>query len=337
MVYPARKLRIIGASLVAVLMVAGAYAASGPLSFFGINVVGAQTSAELLREYAAKDSDNDNLPDWQEALYNTDPYNAESFRAGMSDGDAVAQGLIQPKVAVAEAPEPIDPSTVPGTVATPNSLTERFGQTLLKQYLLSRGENVPTSEEAASFVEAGVANLIEDNEVPDAFSISKVISSGTTGPAAMKAYAGAVEQAFVHNSVVSTKDELSYFADALRGDTSALKKLSSISTAYSDISSALMRIAVPNEARAAHVAMANALMHMSETTADMAAMETDPLRALLGVGIYQQYANRIISSFAAVSRIFEAQQITIPTGSAGAGFIQTAQEAAQAQAVLDAR
>lgn len=320
MVYPARKLRIIGASLVALLMVAGAYAASGPISFFGINVVGAQTSAELLREYAAKDSDSDSLPDWQEALYNTDPYNAESFRAGMSDGDAVAQGLVQPKVAVAEAPDATDLSTVPGTAAAPSSLTDRFAQELFKQYMTSRGEVAPTTEEIATFVEDGMRNLAQSSGYPEAYGASDVHSSGTTGPTAMKTYAIEVENAFARNTVVENDSALMYFSEAINGDKTAHKNLEQVGKAYKNIAIALMKISVPREAAAGHLAIANAFVHLSEISADMGAINEDPLRALMGIGLYDPYATALTLGFAQLNGVFEAERVPFVEGQPGYEF-----------------
>ncbi|MDP3402478.1 MAG: thrombospondin type 3 repeat-containing protein, partial [bacterium] len=132
MAHSTRTLRIAAASLLAVLMVGGTYLSTGPNPFFGLTrIVGAQSSEELLREYAAKDSDSDGLPDWQEALYGTDPFNPESFRVGILDGEAVAQGLIEPRVTVRAEKEPTNLDSIPGTVAAPSSLTDRFSQTLL--------------------------------------------------------------------------------------------------------------------------------------------------------------------------------------------------------------
>ncbi len=306
-------------------MIAGSLAFSGPDPLFGLGrIAEAQSSEELLKEYAAKDTDTDGLPDWQEALYGTDPTEAESFRAGILDGEAVAQGLVQPKVAVRAPGEPADIDSIPGTVAAPDSLTDRFSQTLLSQYLLGRGETPPSSEEIASFVETGVENLRDESASPDRFSPKDIRTSSETGSAALIRYAAEVESAFQSNSVSEGKSELTYFSEAMKGDAAALAEIKQLSDAYADIANALMGISVPAEAAQAHLAIANALAHLGETSADMAAMETDPVRALMGISLYGGYAEDLIAGFLNLHGVFAARQISIPEGAPGFNTMQSA-------------
>lgn len=310
-------------------MIGGTYLSTGPNPFFGMTrIAGAQSSEELLREYAAKDTDTDGLPDWQEALYGTDPSDAESFQAGIKDGEAVAQGLIEPKVRVRAEEEATDLDSIPGTVAAPSSLTDRFAQTLLTQYLSNRGATVPTSEEIVAFVEAGVQNLSAESASPDAFSLAEVTVTAD-GSVALSEYAAAAERVFALNTVAADTNELAYFSVALKGDDAALAKIDAISAAYADIASALMEIPVPAEARQSHLTVANALMHLSETSADMASMKTDPLRALMGIGLYDKYATTLVAGFANLDGVFSARQVSIPEGEVGHYFISTAADAAR--------
>lgn len=329
MAHSTRTLRILGASLLAVLMIGGTYLSTGKNPFFGMTrIAGAQSSEELLREYAAKDSDTDGLPDWQESLYGTDPLNPESFKPGTKDGEAVAQGLIEPKVAVRADDEPADIASIPGVTAAPSSLTDRFAQTLLKQYLTNRGENPPSSAEIVAFVEAGISDLSAENASPARFALADVTVSGETGTAALTAYAARVEAAFAQNTVSADRNELSYFSDALKDDAGALNRIKSVSGAYADIANALIAIPVPSEARQAHLAIANALMHMSDTSGDMAALKTDPLRALMGIGLYEKYADELIAAFTNLNGVFAARQVAIPEGNPGYYIVKTAGDAA---------
>lgn len=310
-----RTLRIGSASLIALLLVSGAYLASGSNPLWGPNVADAESAEELLKEYAAKDSDGDSLPDWQEALYGTNPENPESFQAGITDGEAVAQGLIQPKVRVTE-PEPTDPDSIPGITAAPSSLTDRFAQAILTQYLNNRGENPPTQEEILAFVRAGVEDLAEDARTAPRYDMSDV-QSGQGGAQALREYAAAMEAAFAANTVPSSKDELSYFSDALKDDASALDQLENISGAYEDIAEAVIALPVPPEARQSHVAIANGLIWMSEINADLATLKSDPVRALLGISLYDERAQALGAGFSNLGSIFAASGIVLVEGEPG--------------------
>ena len=332
MAHSARTIRIVSACAVALLLIGGGYALSGPIPFLSTRIAGAQSPAELLRAYAAKDTDQDGLEDWQEALYNTDPYNPESFEAGIKDGDAVAQGLIQPKVTVAEAPAPTDLDSIPGTAAAPNSVTDRFAQELFKQYVLGRGTTAPTTEQIATFVEDGVHDLVETNAVPDTFVGSDIRASGTSGPAATRTYLEQVELAFANNTIPSDKNELLYFADAVNGDAAALKQIKDISGAYKNIANALMKVPVPEGLQLSQLKIANAVMHMSEVTADMASMEDDPIRALMGIGLYEEYVVTMASAFANLNDVLTAQQITLTETEPGYSVFIVARDGAQIKA-----
>ncbi|MBU1292483.1 thrombospondin type 3 repeat-containing protein [Patescibacteria group bacterium] len=331
MAHSARSLRLIGASVVALLLVGGAYVASGPIPFFSTSIVGAQSSAELLREYAVKDSDSDGLPDWQEALYGTDPYVAQSFQPGINDGEAVAQGLIQPKVAVAPGPDPIDVSRIPGKSTAPNSITDRFAQALFKQYISTRGQAAPDTEEIALFVEEGVVELTKTSATPDKYAASSVKVSALTGAAALRAYAAQTEAVFAEHTVAADKNELSYFADAVRDDKAALAKISEISGAYKNIANGLMQLSVPPEAKLAHLRIANSLVHMSEVSADMASMESDPLRALLGIGLYSNYAESMAAAFSALNNVFASAGVSLTEGEPGYYVFKAARDGASIQ------
>lgn len=295
-------------------------------------VAEAESAEELLKAYAAKDTDTDGLPDWQESLYGTDPNNPESFQAGIKDGEAVAQGLVQPRVAVRPEDEPIDPSTIPGTVAAPSSVTDRFSQTLLKQYLLSRGENPPTPAEITAFVTDALADLSLSSQHPDAFSLADVRASSETGTDGLALYAARAEEALASQNIRPAKNELFYFSDAVKGNSSALGKIRQISDAYEASSRAFMQVPVPEEARRAHLSVANALNGMAAITEDLASLETDPLRALVGLAAYDKQSAELIRALASMHNVLSARSVSIPAGQSGAEFLFLAEESARSAA-----
>jgi hypothetical protein len=291
-------------------MVGGTYLSTGPNPFFGMTrIAGAQSSEELLREYAAKDSDTDGLPDWQESLYGTDPMNPESFQAGTKDGEAVAQGLIEPKVIVRAENEPTDPDSIPGTEAAPNSLTDRFAQTLLKQYLLNRTDTPPTQEEIVSFVKEGVADLSASYVQKPAYVAGDMTVSNGSGTEALRTYVSSLEHVFLSTGANATKNELYYFEDGIRGDATAKKYLINLAGAYLALSNAVATLPVPREALSSHTALANAFSKLSKVTEDMAALDSDPLRALLGIAQHDEAAKDLFNALTNLGAVMDARQI----------------------------
>ncbi len=329
MAHSARTVRITVASILALLMVGSAYFFTGPNPFG--NVVEAQSAEELLKEYAAKDSDTDGLPDWQESLYGTDPNNPESFQAGIQDGDAVAQGLVTPRVAVREDGEDTDLGTLPGTLPAPLSLTDRFSQTLLKQFLLNRGENPPTQEEIANFVQAGIADLVANSKPNATYGTADLVRANGAGREALLAYAVRAEQAIASENIRAELNELEYFSEVMKGDQTALAKIAQASDAYAATAQALIKVPVPEELRTSHLALVNSFMGMSAVTEDMAALETDPLRALVGIGLYANAAKQSVNALASQYRLFSARQARLNSNEQGAVFLGLLQDAATAQ------
>ncbi len=297
------------------LMVAGAYALSGPLPF-QIARVDAETSEELLRQYAAKDTDTDGLPDWQEALYGTDPNDAESFKDGVRDGDAASQGLLTPRTLASQVQS--DEPVIPGTLPEAGSVTDRFAKKFFAQYLSTRGTEPPSEDEILAFIQSAVDEIGKEDSGKAMFSAKDVESGGGTGKDALIAYSALVEVAFANNTTPTEKDELTYFKEALeKEDTAAFKRLGEISKAYAGIARAMIDVAPPKEAAAAHLRAANSLLAMSGTVEEMSMMEKDPLLAMVGLGRYEASAKEMIAAFAALSDVFAADGVTLTEGEPG--------------------
>jgi hypothetical protein len=324
--YSTRTIGIVIASVLAVASMLTAVIISGPLPFH-INRADAESTHDLLVAYAAKDSDNDTLPDWQEALYGTDPNNPHSVNATVLDGEAVAQGLVQPKFATATSTS-VDTASIPGSETGPQTVTDQFARALFAQYLSQRGNTQPTPEEIATFVEQGVVSLRTGN--PSSATYTQV-RTGATGPEALRGYAASTEQVFQQNSVTISKSEVDYLADAIeRNDKTALTHIREIGTMYGAIGKAYMAISVPPEVRGPHLSLANALAAVSTDIADMATMQSDPLRCYLGLANYQNDVPKLQAAFASLNAVYAAEQVIIPEGAAGSQFYNMITAAARA-------
>lgn len=313
-----RTVFISGACVLSLVLVASAYALSGPLPFH-INKVGAESTHDLLVSYASKDTDGDGLPDWQESLYGTDPNNAHSVNPSISDADAVAQGLVQPKFATATS-TPVDSSIIPGVDAGPTTLTDQFARQLFGQYLQKRGVTQPTPQEIATFVQQSVAELNNSRSKQDAFNQGQVRVSGT-GPDALLVYAGNGEQVLNKTKIDVSKTALEFYSDVVnKNDVVALKKLKTYGTGYAEIARGLMNMSVPKEMAASHLALANSLMHMSASIFDMVEINNDPLRAMLGLAQYQDDSVALGRALSDMHSVFTSEHVIPSLGTTGTVF-----------------
>lgn len=334
MAHSTRTVPIIAASVIAVLLVGGAYVLSGPIPF--INTVGAESTEELLKAYAAKDTDGDDLPDWQEALYGTDPENPESFQAGMTDGEAVAQGLLTPKPVATDATE--TEASFPGTDAAPGSLTDQFAKKFFERYLTGRSSEPPTEAEVASFVNEAVADLVSTATTTTFYTLKDASITSDTSDAALIAYATAASNAILANAVPAEEDELVTFVDAVEnGDADSLKKVRDIAGGYRAIGQALIKVPVPSSAAAAHVRLANVLMNLNASILRMVAFSDDPIRAMIAVGEYSSFRDELIRAFAATNASFSTNGLVIEEGGAGYHLYRMGVKAIPAAAEIEAR
>lgn len=271
----------------------------------------------MLKEYAAKDTDADGVPDWQELLYGMDPEDATSVRSDIKDSEALAQGLVRPTI---EAPEGTIGSDIiasmPGVTPAPGSLTEKFALTFFETYVTTGGGEKLTAEALRSFVVSAVDEIRREATRDDAYVVADFVASEGATPSS---YLAGAEQAFAKNALSLPESELTYFSDAvLKSDTNALAQVKRIGDHYVAIAEGLRGVAAPIALTSAHQSLTNAIARLGATIGDMASLTDDPVRAMIGFGNYEKDARSMIDGFKAVKKAYDATGAA-RTG-AGAGF-----------------
>jgi hypothetical protein len=141
------------------------------------------------------------------------------------------------------------------------------------------------------------------------------------GSDALVSYAGAVEAIFEAHTLNDSENEVDYFSDAVqKNDATALPKVAAIGSYYSALAPDLMQGQVPAEAQYAHLEMANSLARLGTDVTDMSTMNTDPLRAYLGLEAYQTDIASLSQSFGDMSKVFVNDRTTIQEGDLGYFF-----------------
>lgn len=308
-----RTVSIFGSLILAVFLIAGAYVLSSPQ---GILVADAGLAEELLEAYAQKDTDADGLPDWQEAVYGTDPLVSESFRAGVSDADAVAQGLVKPKF---ESKAPADSNTTKTTLI-PTTVTDTFALRFFTQYLTARGSERPSKEAIAQFVSDAMEELIQEARVRVVVPKVTSLTSGT-GAQVLTQYASAVDQILTRYTPQKEKGEVLYFSDAFyNNDALAIKNISDIGTAYTNMARALSVLVVPEEIHASHTRLVDAFARVGSALTDIGTVRTDQLRAYVGLALYEEASEVVVATLSGMGSVYSAESVVIKQGSAGMFF-----------------
>ncbi len=313
----------LAAGALSILMIAGAFA----LAKGGLKPVSVEASTEtaLLAAVAAKDSDGDGLPDWEEALYGTDPYTYDTKGLGMSDGEAVARGLIVPKAATPAAAVVAAPNTGVTGLPTPHegSLTDAFAKNFFTRYVEAKaavGGDL-SSDQIANLATDVIASLTASiAPAPDFLSAAKE-NVGAGGEDALRTYAATAEAVFAAHMQHLPENELDALQAALAGDSSKRAVLELIAAAYRDGATGLAALSVPPEVAAAHLALVNGLARAGGAVADFARVGEDPIAAMLAL---EQYPRAIAAAGAALQNIalaYEKAGVSIPAGSPGAYFV----------------
>lgn len=310
---------ILASLIIAAALVGGAYYLSGERT----QAVNAASTADILKAYAAKDTDGDGLPDWEEALYGTDPTKADTFNLGMTDAQAVQKGLIKLKMSIAP-PATATSSTlaagIPGPTAASTTMTDQFAQAFFNNYISTRGSAAPTADQQQQFVAGAVANLVQTDVRPDAYTESDIHVSGG-GAAALRTYAAQAEAALATHSVHTQYDELTYMQDAVqKDDPASIQALQSIAGEYTGNAQALAAVPVPQEAASAQLALVNAMARVGATIGDMATIDSDPIRALVALGNYEQDARGFGVALANMNAVFAQDGVSIDSSLPGGTF-----------------
>lgn len=310
-----RHWRVVAAVLFSVITIAGAYVIAR-----GINspqVAQASSETALLQAIAAKDSDNDGLPDWEEALYGTDPHNPDTFHLGMTDGEAVAKGLIVPKAAANVSS--------PATSTSATTITDSFARSFFALYLVAKQANGGaefTSDQASALANQAM-NQISPSAVPEggAKTVADITVSGT-GPAALRAFAVSAEAVFKKNMSKTPLDEMQSLQDAVQNeDTGALSQLGLASQIYKNYADGLLAIPVPQELIADDLTLINTMLLRSQADDDFTRVDTDPLAAMLALQQFSQTESSFWNAFSDISQVYASAGVALSKGAPGAAFV----------------
>ncbi len=325
------------ATLFIVVIIVGAYLfGTGALKPHYADAI---STTALLQSMATQDSDHDGLPNWEEALYGTNPYKADTFGLGMTDGEAVAKGLIVPKAFT--IPNSVATTTVAttttsfGPISTPGSLTNIFAKNLLANYLTQKALN-----HGAKFSKQQLANIVQQamnqisaSNIPETpyRTLAQIKVSGS-GAVAMRAYVANVQKAFSKYTIPQDKGELVYLQEAEQGTgTTPLAHIRAVAGIYQDGASVLAQMVVPIEVRQAHFELVNAYARMANVLYGLAKLNTDPITAMLALSEYKKDVMSGVKAFTDLANAFQSAGVILTKNDPGYSFVNLISNVTQRQ------
>ncbi len=292
----------------------------------------ASTETALLQAISTKDSTGDGLPDWEKLLYGIplDAATTDYFNLGMTDGEAVARGLIVPK-AIADVQVATSSSETMSTdgsappAAAEGSITDIFAKNFFTLYVDAKAANngADLSQDQISAIEQQLVNELSSgiSPTPDFKSKSDIKVAGA-GADALRAYAEQAEDVLRVQSVQLPKSEFQYLQDVVQNnDYSALDNLNKIATAYRTTATGLAVLTVPQELADTHLALINTIARIGDESSDFARVKTDPIATMFAIKQYSNSVNTLAQVFKDIASIYASEQVTMTKGTPGAWFV----------------
>ncbi len=323
-------------------MISGAYFYA--IGGFIPRQVDATSITAALQAIATKDSDGDGLPDWEETLYGTNPHKVDTFGLGMTDGEAVAKGLILPIAATPSATATSSnqtsaiqtaSSTSSNTTLSTNSFTAQFTKDFFIAYLAEKtanGNKALSKKQTTAIALNVMQNMSNQDALVNYRTLSQINISGS-GTKALRSYAATAQKALSTDTLSEQKWAFTYLQEVMSGSstsTEAVAHISNISHMYAKGAAILAQISVPKEAAQAHLNLINAYGHMATITGHMAKFNTDPLLTFLAITRYKTNILELAQAYVELGNVFRTAGVTLTTGSPGASFVNvTADVAAQ--------
>ncbi len=275
----------------------------------------------VLADNQIVDSDNDNLADWEETLWNTDANNPDTDGDGTKDGEEVKIGrnpLVKgPKDSLAETLEKKEPVNTPKEEAQKIDLLSRD---LLQKYLTAKKEGRSLTVEDVTEIADGLVGAIEETPRTHTSVPSDFVYHPST-PASMRTYGNAVGELFVAYFPKDFGQEGIVVERALREQNEGrLASLTQNIKAYQTISAGLKKISVPENALITHTELVNSLDSFITTITGLSEVFRDPLQSLQALKNWQDGVTRIADVLNELSYYFENNNIVFNRSEFGSTF-----------------
>lgn len=246
--------------------------------------IAASADTSSIQDLIQKDSDGDGVPDWEEALWGTDPNNKETNK-GVADADWIAQrkkDLAASGDLQAGAPA---------------------GQNLTETQKFSREffATVTALKQSGNLDDAAVSNIsnvlgdkIKNSDLADNYTVIDIKKTYDVTKESQANFYETMKQAYLKYRDQGIGDEFdSVDPDAGTTDAATLAK---IGQAYQDFSKDAQNLKVPSNLVQNELDIINSAYNTGQAVKNLAKMADDPLVGLTGLSQYQKYSEQFVNS-----------------------------------------
>ncbi len=241
-----------------------------------------------------KDSDNDGLMDWQEAVYKTDACKPDTDKDGYLDGEEVASGYDPTRSAPGDELEGAQERGLP------KNLTQAMAKNISQQMIEGKMGNIssvlnPSSIETSNQVvndaiKQTITSALNEFSLPD-ISDNEIIISPDNSQIAIENYAREIVQIIskweekVSLDQSQSQMEAEIFLEAIQ--TRNFGKIDKYIESYNGIAENLKQIPVPSDLKDIHKKQIGIFKVTSNIYKAIREIDQDPLKTVLAIEEYK--------------------------------------------------
>ncbi|MCX6751250.1 MAG: thrombospondin type 3 repeat-containing protein [Candidatus Nomurabacteria bacterium] len=252
-------------------------------------VIGNPTLPDLIQ----RDTDGDGVPDWEEALWGTDPHKKITFN-DTPDATYIANKKKELK---------IEGNVTADT--TKLTETEKFAREFFTSYSAMKSSG-QIDKNAINDFSSALGQNITNPTLVDRYTETDVKINAVDNPASKQKYYFEVKALFKKYQSAGLGSELdlvsqalaSNSADGTSGNTSQYDKLPAIASAYQNFAQKVMGLSVPQSLAIYHLRIANSSNNTGISVSNMGKIAADPIVGLSGLSQYQKYSDDLVKAVA---------------------------------------
>ena len=267
------------------------------------------------------DTDGDGLKDWEELLWKTDSGKADTDGDGTNDNEEITLNRNPLKAGPDDKisdKEDLVAQEKAVSDSNQNTVTAVYAKQFLTEYLsLKQQKGELTDEDKNNLVER-LMNNIKTLAVVDKYKISDLkISNDITKDSIMK-YAMGMKSVFVDTKMpkMSESDVFTVLLNSVKEKNFknielGIKSLNEYVVLNKEFVRILLLPTIPDNLSKNHIEIVNGFNNIALAAENMAIVQNDPVKAMMGQKLYNEQMIRIYNAMKNLQEIFNEYEITV--------------------------
>ena len=256
-----------------------------------------------------KDSDNDGLMDWEEALWKTDPKNPDTDGDGTLDGQEVSQGRDPLKPGPDDKLEDVKIFSQENiSEASELTKTDILARDFFANFLALQQSGNLNQENKEKLTDFFLASIAQEKLI-DKYSISDLNLIGTNKES-LKNYGNDIGKIIKEYNSSRNESDMEVINRFVQSQSEAnAKEIDFLIKLYQNTAQKLLIMTVPQSLTQYNLSLLNSMFNFSEALKNIQQIFKDPVWAMIGIQQYQQEYLRIERSLQDISRYFTQEEI----------------------------